>query len=93
MQRKLWLNENNNTDLVSSYNEVICTLFDDYGFDRFIDHLASESGISSDIILELSKLRNRLNSYVEKETDREILDDPEWQNISEQAKVIISKWH
>jgi len=30
LQRKLWLNENNDTGLISSYVEVMCSLFDDY---------------------------------------------------------------
>jgi hypothetical protein len=29
LQRKLWLNENNDTGLISSYDELMCSLFDD----------------------------------------------------------------
>lgn len=29
LQKKLWLNQNNNTGLLSSYSELMCRLFDD----------------------------------------------------------------
>ncbi|EKQ39866.1 MULTISPECIES: hypothetical protein [Leptospira] len=93
LQRKLWLNKDNDTGLISSYNEVMCTLFDDYGFDEFLEQASIESGISENTVKELFKLRELLNSYVEKETDIEILNDSEWKKITKQAKEIIKKWH
>lgn len=57
LQRKLWLNENNDTGLISSYVELMCSLFDDFHFDDFVDKTSSEVGLSEKAILELKKLR------------------------------------
>lgn len=93
LQRKLWLNENNDTGLISSYTELMCSLFDDFNFDDFIDNRASKIGLSNSVIFELNKLRELLNNYTEKDLDEEIIDDPEWGNVVEQAKTVIRKWN
>ena len=92
LQRKLWLNENNDTGLISSFYELMSSLFDDFGFDDFIDNGAAKIGFSSSLIIELNKLRELLNSYGEKESDEEIINDPEWKKIVEQAKIVIKEW-
>ena len=92
LQRKLWLNENNDTGLISSFYELMSSLFDDFGFDDFIDNRATKVGLSNSLIFELNKLRELLNSYNEKESDEEIIYDPEWKNIVEQAKMVIKEW-
>lgn len=92
LQKKLWLNKNNDTGLISSYVEVMCRLFDDNGFDDFIDNRASKTGLSNSVIFELSKLRGLLKNYDEKDLDEEIIGDPEWGNIVEQAKTVIREW-
>jgi len=92
LQRKLWLNENNDTGLISSYPELMSSLFDDFGFDDFVYSGAAKIGLPNSLILELQKLRELLNSYVEKESDEEIINDPEWKKIVEQAKIVIKEW-
>lgn len=92
LQRKLWLNENNDTGLISSFYELMSSLFDDFCFDDFVDNEAAKIGLSSSLIIELKKLRELLNSYVEKESDEEIINDPEWKIIVEQAKIVIKEW-
>jgi len=92
LQRKLWLNEENDTGLISSYAELMSSLFDDFSFDDFIDNRDSKIGLSNSVIFELNKLRDLLNSYNEKEADEEILSDPKWKKIVEQAKIVIKKW-
>ena len=91
-QRKLWLNENNDTGLISSYAELMSSLFDDFNFDDFVDNGAEQNGLPSSLISELSKLRLLLNSYIEKESDEEIINDPEWKKIVEQAKEVVKVW-
>lgn len=93
LQRKLWLNENNDTGFISSYSELMCSLFDDFGFDDFVEKGATKIGLSKSLIFELSKLRDLLDTYDEKELDEEIIDDPRWKKIVEQAKVVISIWN
>jgi hypothetical protein len=92
LQRKLWLNENNDTGLISSYAELMSTLFDDYNFDSFIDGTASEMELFDSVFFELSRLRELLNSYNEKDSDEEIINDPKWKTIVEQAKIVIKEW-
>lgn len=92
LQRKLWLNENNDTGLISSYTELMCSLFDDFQFDDFVDKTSSEIGLSEDAILELKRLRELLNNYKEKESDEEIINDPEWRKVVSQAKVVVEVW-
>lgn len=93
LQRQLWLNENNNTGLISSYVEVMCRLFDDNGVEGFIDVTASKIGMSNELISELNRLRILLKSYKEKGSDAEIINDPEWKKIVEQAKIVIEEWN
>lgn len=92
LQRKIWLNQNNDTGLMSSYVELMCSLFDDFNFDDFVDNRASQIGLSNSVIFELNKLRELLNNYNEKDSDEEIINDPEWKKIVEQSKIVIEKW-
>jgi len=93
LQRKLWLNDNNNTGLMSSYVEFMCSLFDDFNFDDFIDNEASKMGLSNSAIFELNKLRHLLNNYDEKESDEDIINDSEWKKVVKQAKKVIREWN
>jgi hypothetical protein len=93
LQRKLWLNENNDTGLISSYFELVNSLFDDFNFDIFIDNTAAQNGLSNSFIFELSKLRELLNNYNKMSSDEEIINDPEWKKIVEQAKIVIKEWN
>lgn len=92
-QKKLWLNENNDTGLISSYTELMNRLFDDDNFDDFIDNLASKIGFDSNMIVKFNLLRHSLNRYEEKKMDKEIIDDPKWAELSSQAKSIIEIWN
>lgn len=90
MQKECWLGKNES--YISSYDEVMCRLFDDNDFDSFIDKTSKKICFSKEIITELAKLRILLNSYIEKETDEEIISDIEWHKITDQAKKIIELW-
>jgi hypothetical protein len=92
LQRKLWLNEKNDTGLISSYSELMSSLFDDFNFDDFVENGATKIGLPNSLIIELSKLRELLNEYDEKDSDAEIINDPEWKKIVEQAKIVIKEW-
>ena len=47
LQKKLWLNENNETGLISSYTELMCRLFDDNKIEDFFSKRGSRKGIFS----------------------------------------------
>jgi hypothetical protein len=51
IQRKLWLNEANNTGLISSFTELMCRLFDDNNLDGFIDDAVPGSEVSSEVLI------------------------------------------
>lgn len=93
LQKKLWLNQNNDTGLISSYTELMCRLFDDNDIESFINKEAIEKGLPEKIIIEIRLLKRLLNSYNEKQSDQEILEDPEWHNIMEQAKMVLKVWN
>lgn len=93
LQRKLWLNENNDTGLISSYDELMCSLFDDFQFDDFVDNKIIEMKLPETAIKELRMLRKLLNSYKEKDSDEEIINDPEWKKVVEQASIVRKEWH
>jgi hypothetical protein len=92
LQRKLWLNENNDTGLISSYCELINSLFDDFNFDLFVDNISYKIGLSDVTIFELINLKVLLNNYNEKESDEKIIKDPKWIEIVEQAKIVLKEW-
>lgn len=89
-QKQCWLGKDKN--YVSSFDEVMCRLFDDNDFDSFVDKTSKEIGLSKEVITELIKLRFLLNSYLEKGTDEEIIQDIEWHKVSNQAKKVIELW-
>ena len=92
LQKKIWLNENNDTGRMSSYIELMCSLFNDMRFSQFIDLDARKEGLSDSIITELDKLRYELNNYKEKDTEAEIISDENWQLVVLQAQKVLRYW-
>src|SRR5690348_4806140 len=89
LQTKVWLGQD--PKYVSSYVELMCRLFDDNNFDNFLSHTAGKM-FSEESVHEFEKLRDALNAYEEKETDKEILADPEWQAVVKQARLALILW-
>ena len=79
LQKKLWLNENNDTGLISSYSELLSSLYDDFDFDDFVDIDAEKVGL--------------LDNYVEKENDEDIIRDINWHKVTKQAEKVIKIWN
>ena len=92
IQRKLWLNESNDTGRISSFNELMCSLFDDFHFDEFVDTYAVKNRFPGNLVTHLRSLRDALNQYKEKDTDAAIINDPEWIKITGQAKDVLKLW-
>ena len=89
-QKKSWLG--NDPNYVSSYVEIMCKLFDDDNFDIFIEEYV-KLGLSYKLVKELEKLRELLNQYEEgKKTDNEIIEDPLWALVVNQAKIVLNNW-
>ena len=92
LQKKLWLNEENYSGQISSFTELYCRLFDDNDLDVFIESAKLDNVISQNLLSQIIYLRDLLNNYIEKSTDREIINDPEWFKIVTQAKLVIEYW-
>ena len=63
-QKMHWLNENNTDGGVSSYVELMCSLFDDLKFDEFVENTASTLGFSDELINSLRDFRDELRNYI-----------------------------
>lgn len=88
-QRRAWLTRGNE---VSSFTEVISTLYDDSLFADFLKkEVWDKTGLSDDIKKGMEELMQELDLYcnTDKE-DAEILVDSEWHRIARQAKSIVS---
>ena len=92
LQKKLWLNQNNDTGLLSSYSELMCRLFDENDIESIIDNPELNKSLPSKAVLELNLLRNLLNEYSEKNNDEEIINDIKWREIVLQGKNVIKEW-
>ncbi len=86
-QEEYWLGKS--TKFISSFVEINCRLFDDDGFDDFLETEAEKEGFNAKAIANMKILRQLLKNYKEKLTDKEILEDAEWHKISTQAKTVL----
>ncbi len=74
---------------VSSYEEVICSLYDDLNFELFLEKYDKEKNILYKNMLELN---NKLNIFIKKNNQIEISDllfDREWNEIQNLAKKVV----
>jgi hypothetical protein len=89
-QESAWFGK---SSIVSSPEELLCTLFDDYQFEDFFIMSKKNMTESQRIIGEL--LLEKLNSFSEKIGDfpkpEEVIDHPEWQEIRELARKFIEE--
>ncbi len=99
LQRKLWLNINNPTNQVSSYDELYCRLFDDNSIEDFIENELINIKVKPKFLFEIKKLIQMLNDfkepelYQESKNDLYILDNLNWHMISEQSKLVLYLWN
>ena len=98
LQNKLWLNRNNDTGLISSYPELMCTLYDDCNLEHVLRKAMEKYGYSSDALNGLYKLNSLLNNYEEPCTngyidDELIIKDSNWQVIVKQAQTVLANWN
>lgn len=92
IQMERWLGVSK--EIVSSYDEVMCNLFDDNGFDRFIEEARRIKYFDSKLMVHFDKLRVLLNEYDRGDkSDQEIITDLEWIKVTNQASLIINLWN
>ena len=87
-QTKVWL-EGKGTE-VSSFDEAICRLFDDYELDSFIEKFSSMEQVSLKKIVLLKKYREQLTNYLSTLKDEvsieQLITDPAWKKLCQLAK-------
>ena len=87
-QKRAWLGGGNE---VVSYVETVATLLDDSFFDEFLDEAPrAETQLDDDSWAAMDKLRKLIYAYEEAGTDADILDDPKWHEVVNQAQTISS---
>ncbi|MDA3076832.1 hypothetical protein OFO12_05540 [Campylobacter sp. JMF_04 NA10] len=93
-QKMHWLNENNIDNGVSSYIEIMCSLFDDLKFDDFVENTAPALGFSVKLISLLRDFRDGLKNYIAEDDndDEAIIKDPNWQIVVKKAQNVIVAW-
>ncbi|WP_147474537.1 hypothetical protein [Chryseobacterium nematophagum] len=89
LQRKLWLNIDNNTGLISSYSELFNSLLGDFNFDYEVKNLddnnLKQNFLKLKVMLEEYK---ELSSYMDNYDDNIIINDSNWKNIVFFAKSL-----
>ena len=97
LQEKMWLNQNNDTGRISSYAELMCSLYDDCFLELVLKKAMEKYGHSNNALNGLYKLSSLLNNYEEPYTnghidDELIIKDSNWQMIVKQAQTVLANW-
>lgn len=98
LQEKMWLNQNNDTGYISSYAELMCTLYDDINLELVLRKAMEKYGHSNNALNELYKLNSLLDNYEEPYTngcidDELVIKDSNWQVIVKQAQMVLANWN
>ena len=98
LQEKMWLNQNNNTGRISSYAELMCSLYDDFNLELVLIKAMEKYGHSNNALNELYQLNTLLDNYEEPYTnghidDELIIKDSNWQVIVKQAQTVLANWN
>ena len=94
LQEKMW---NNDTGRISSYAELMCSLYDDCFLELVLKKAMEKYGHSNNALNGLYKLSSLLNDYEEPYTngcidDELIIKDSNWQVIVKQAQTVLANW-
>jgi hypothetical protein len=87
MQKKAWLGLDPNN--VSSFDEIIMILYDDFNFEGYIDYYNSLTGTSKTLAKQFADLNSLINNYHSEGTDIDVLSDTKWIEITNRAKEIV----
>ncbi|RSK38432.1 SCO4402 family protein [Hymenobacter perfusus] len=86
-QQRAWLGAGPE---MSSFVETYCTLYDDNNFDGFLAQPAwEETGLNDAVRQEMVRLDQLFQAYQEPGSDAEILVDPKWQEVTQQAQQVL----
>lgn len=97
LQKDVWV-LGNKPNYVSSFNEANCALFNDLFFDEFIhENILQKYGIDESLVKEIIKFKDMIEDYKaadpeKRYKDKEIIEDPEWLKVVNQAKKVMQIW-
>jgi hypothetical protein len=75
---------------ISTYIEVMCSLFDDFNLDGIIEKKPIDFNLSDQLISSLKTLRDALNNYDdESKSHFDIINDPNWKEIQKMSYDIL----
>ena len=89
-QKIAWFGKSNKW--VSSYTEMMNSLYDDFNFEDFITHSIWVETDNTELHEELLGLDEMLRNYNAPCKIELIMSDSSWINITLQAKKIMDKW-
>jgi hypothetical protein len=90
IQKKAWVLRTCTT--FTCYDELICWLYDDADFERFIEEAKKQSYLSKSALNELVLFEKKLSEFLknpDKDDDAWLLKDPEWHEINLLAKKLL----
>ncbi|AUP80092.1 hypothetical protein [Flavivirga eckloniae] len=91
LQRITWTGKH--PTIVSSFSETINTLYDDCEFKQYIDYIGENRKDEEEIYSKMLRIDILIEEYLKVDKkDIEVLNDPEWENITQKALEIISLW-
>ncbi len=91
LQERVWLDNTNGQ--VSSFVEMINTLYDDNCFEDFLSVKEwDEQRSLGKLHQELHVLKEMIDAYEEPATDAQVLTDAGWKRIVNQAKRTVNVW-
>lgn len=90
-QNESWLGHSQSK--VSSFEELVCQVFDDYDVDDFLDR-SGETGLSLEQVALLRQFRDKFEAYSEEVSDpadpRAVLADPRWEEVRSLARRVVN---
>lgn len=93
-QQEVWIHGKDNE--VTSWDESICKIFDDYDIDGFIDTYLHRGEYTDDMKNSLISFRNALSDFSDNHEDfiepKKIVVDNEWISVSKLAKNVLQVW-
>lgn len=92
LQKKRWLS--GDSEEISSYEELMCSFFDDNNIIEFIENELEKYSSSNQLRESLQKLVTALNDFDDKGfNDSEIIDNKNWQEITSIADRTKNLWN
>jgi hypothetical protein len=93
-QRQVWLNIGNINKYESCFFDVYNGLVQDLPSEYLLNESPDDDRINKSFLTEFKLLLDLLKGYPDQnKTDKQIIDDPEWDKVVEQAKLVLRAYN